>query len=144
MTNRANSIEFLEHYPLFKQVFELNSEGTPNSDLSKLQILEATDMPRDQINTHFHENSYYRALAGEYEHFRDDRYIENIHLVINGVDGKTFASATTRAEKDDYIKIARHRLETRLFNTRVDVYPDDVYIDALWFCLGHLIWKSSL
>ena len=28
MTNRANSIEFLEHYPLFKQVFELNSEGT--------------------------------------------------------------------------------------------------------------------
>lgn len=90
MANRIHAIKFLENYDLQNRILNIKSEAEVSpSLLDELKCIEGLDLTDAQPDLGF-----YRMLATEYDRYLQEKHLDNISLVITGIDNTPFHRTT--------------------------------------------------
>lgn len=71
----------------------------------------------------------FHSMTREFEAFTQGDYLDNIQIVINGIDQTLFASTS----ENHLISEACQRLKTPVFGNRLAIHACDKELDVLWF-----------
>ena len=108
MTSKSLAINFLETYYPWKQLQEFDSLHFKGQ------------------NRELHA---YQSLTDEYEQFLQDQYLDNIMIVITGIDNTLFST-----NSENYLMgNAYQRLKSPIFGDRLSVNEGESQLYALWF-----------
>lgn len=123
MANRIHAIKFLENYDLRNRILNIEAEASPSllDELKCIEGLELTDAQPDL--------GFYRMLSAEYERYLQEEYLDNISLVITGIDNTTFSWDNGK----HLISEACRRIESSPFGSQMNFYEVDSKIYVLWF-----------
>ncbi|MNW49703.1 hypothetical protein D3C74_271330 [compost metagenome] len=120
MSIESFATNFLENHDLWQSVLNSNLNHA-NSNSLTLQETKTTGTVSSL--------SLYKSLAFEFDQFLQDRYLDNILLVINGIDRHVFSSVGNPY----LISEAHNRLQPLLFGNRLVTADCESEIHVLWF-----------
>ena len=121
MNDTAMPIQFLRDDALQSLIQNLNFKERNTQSLSLLKKQLSTELLTDL--------KLYQSLSSEYDQFLQDKYLDNIHLVISGIDHQLFSSVGN----SHLISKAHDRLQSLLFGSRLVIADSESDINVLWF-----------